>query len=103
MSGPQGSAVRVRVYADRPVAIGQLKLGDGERIPLDLEAPTELSVVLRVEGDNSYRVTLAGPDGFASTSDADYLIRVMASNTAQSAGVAQTRQSRPPEIPRHAP
>jgi hypothetical protein len=94
VSAPRGATVRVHVYADRPVAIGQLKLGDGERIPLALDKPTELSVVLRVEGDNSYRVVLAGPDGFASTSDVDYLIRAATSatsSTAASSGAVGTR------------
>jgi hypothetical protein len=91
VSAPRGTTVRVHVHADRPVAIGQLKLGDGERIPLALDTPTELSVALRVEGDNSYRVVLAGPDGFASTSDVDYLIRAATSNTAASSGAAGMR------------
>jgi hypothetical protein len=74
---PRGATVQLHIYADRPVAIGQLRLGDGERIPLALDTPTRLSVALRVEGDNSYRVILAGTDGFAGTGDIDYLIRAV--------------------------
>ena len=74
---PKGATVRVHVYTDRPVALGHLKLGDGERFPLAVDKPTELSVVLRVEGDNSYHVILAGTDGVISTGDIEYLIRAV--------------------------
>jgi hypothetical protein len=75
--GPPGTQVRVHVHTDRPAATGQLALEDGEKLPLSFEHATELTVVLRVQGDNVYRVALAGPDGLTSTDDSSHLIRVV--------------------------
>jgi hypothetical protein len=51
-------------------------LEDGQEFPLTLENATELTVVLRVEGDNAYRIALAGPDGLTSSDDGSHVIRV---------------------------
>jgi hypothetical protein len=74
--GPAGTEVRVRVHTDRAVATGQLALENSEAFPLTSSGATELTVVLRVEGDNSYRIALAGVDGLTSTDDSSHVIRV---------------------------
>lgn len=76
--GPPGTQVRVHVHTDRPAATGQLALENGEKFPLTFENATELTVTLRVEGDNAYRIALAGPDGLTSSEDTNHLIRVIA-------------------------
>jgi len=75
--GPPGTEVRVRVRTDRPAVTGELALAHGETFPLTLENANELTVMLRIEGDNSYRVALAGPDGLTSFDEASHVIRVL--------------------------
>jgi hypothetical protein len=74
--GPPDTQVRVHVQTDKPVETGELTLENGVSFPMTLDRTTELTVVLRVEGDNSYRIALAGPDGLTSTDDSRHLIRV---------------------------
>ena len=62
---PPGTDVRVHVFTDRPAATGEMALGDGKRLALTADAPTELSASLKVVDDNSYRVALADRDGMA--------------------------------------
>ena len=74
--GPRDTQVRVHVYTDKPVDTGELMLENQATFPLTLDTATKLTVVLRVEGDNAYRIALAGTDGLTSTDDSSHLIRV---------------------------
>ena len=81
---PSGTDVRISVHADRPVASGRLSLGRGNAVILQGEAPTVLSVGLKIVEDNSYRVALADADGLDSAGETEYFIRVL--------------EDRPPEV-----
>jgi hypothetical protein len=81
---PAGTDVRVHVFTDRPAATGSMALGDGKQIPLTAAKSNEFTTTLRVTDDNSYRIALADPDGFASPGDTEYFIR--------------TLEDRPPEV-----
>jgi hypothetical protein len=74
--GPRDTQVRLHVYTDKPVDTGELMLENRATFPFTLDTATELTVVLRVEGDNAYRIALAGADGLTSTDDSSHLIRV---------------------------
>jgi hypothetical protein len=74
---PAGTDVRVHVFTDRPAATGRMALGDGKQIPLTAAKSNEFTTTLRVTDDNSYRIALADPDGFASPGDTEYFIRTL--------------------------
>ncbi|HMJ86212.1 MAG TPA: DUF4175 family protein [Vicinamibacterales bacterium] len=74
---PPGTDVRVRVFTDRPAATGEMTLGDGKRLALTSEAPTELSTSLKVVDDNSYRVALVDREGMGTSGETEYFIRTL--------------------------
>ncbi|MGH2897170.1 MAG: DUF4175 family protein, partial [Solirubrobacteraceae bacterium] len=74
---PSGTDVRVRVFTDRPAATGEMTLGDGKRLALTADAPTEFSTMLKVVDDNSYRVALADREGTGNAGDTEYFIRTL--------------------------
>src|SRR5436190_3046371 len=74
---PPGTDVRVRVFTDRPAATGEMTLGDGKRLALTSEAPTELSASLKVVDDNSYRVALVDREGMGNSGETEYFIRTL--------------------------
>ena len=74
---PPGTDVRVRVFTDRPAATGEMTLGDGKRLALTSDAPTELSASLKVVDDNSYRVALADREGMGNSGETEYFIRTL--------------------------
>ena len=69
---------------DRPVAGGQMKLGDGRAIGLAADSPTLLTATLKVVLDDSYRVAVADREGLSDPGDTEYFIR--------------TLEDRPPEV-----
>ncbi|MGE0040227.1 MAG: hypothetical protein AB7H88_13690 [Vicinamibacterales bacterium] len=73
---PAGTAVRLTVTADKPIASGALVLDDGTRVPLDGREAV-LSGGLRVQEDGSYRVALADTDGLENPGDTEYFIRTL--------------------------
>ena len=81
---PAGTDVRVHVFTDRPVAAGELALGDGKPLALTPAQPTEFTADLKVVSDTSYRVALADREGLKSDADTEYFIR--------------TLDDRPPEV-----
>jgi Domain of unknown function (DUF4175) len=74
---PPGTDVRVRVFTDRPAATGEMTLGDGKRLALSSDAPTELSTSLKVVDDNSYRVALVDREGMGNSGETEYFIRTL--------------------------
>jgi hypothetical protein len=74
---PAGTDVRVWIHTDLPVSTGRLTLGDAKAVPLTVEAPTRLSAVLKMVGDNSYRVVVVDDEGLSNGSDTEYFIRVL--------------------------
>jgi Domain of unknown function (DUF4175) len=74
---PPGTDVRVRVFTDRPAATGEMTLGDGKRLALTSDAPTELSTSLKVVDDNSYRVALVDREGMGNSGETEYFIRTL--------------------------
>jgi hypothetical protein len=81
---PRGTDVRIRVQVDRAVAGGSLMLGRGTPLSLRTETPTTLFTTLKIEEDNSYRVSFADSEGKAGPGETEYFIRVI--------------QDRPPEV-----
>ncbi len=74
---PAGTDVRVRIHTDLPVSTGRLTLADAKAVPLALDAPTQLSTVLKIVRDNSYRVAVVDNEGLSNGSEAEYFIRVL--------------------------
>jgi hypothetical protein len=81
---PAGTEVALHVHVDRPTSSGQIALAEGQSIALARDGATELSASLKVVGDNSYRIAIAGVDGLTSRGDTEYFIR--------------TLEDRPPEV-----
>jgi hypothetical protein len=74
---PAGTDVRVRIHTDLPISTGRLTLGDAKAVPLTVEAPTRLFAVLKIVGDNSYRVAVVDDEGLSNGSETEYFIRVL--------------------------
>jgi len=74
---PEGTVVRLHVFADQPAATGQLSLSNGASINLASASPTEMTADTRVTQDGSYRITLRDSDGMADESQTEYFIRVL--------------------------
>ena len=53
------------------------ELGDGKRLALSSDAPTELSTSLKVVDDNSYRVALVDREGMGNSGETEYFIRTL--------------------------
>jgi len=76
--GP-GPGVHAGEIADA-AALGQRlerALGDGKRLALTSDAPTELSTSLKVVDDNSYRVALVDREGMGNSGETEYFIRTL--------------------------
>jgi hypothetical protein len=74
---PARTRVRLRVHADKPVAAGELTVGDTAAVPLRLAADGTAEAEIAVSRDDSYRVSLADRDGLHSGRGSQYFIRVM--------------------------
>jgi hypothetical protein len=74
--GPAGTAVRVRVHTDKPIADGQLALGT---TPLAMRRAGDrlLEADLVLKADGSYRISLADEDGLRADDHTEYYIRLM--------------------------
>lgn len=73
---PEGTAVTLRITADRPVDAGALVLGDGTRLPLGV-AGTQSTGQITVGADGSYRIAFTDDDGVEMPDDTEYFIRTM--------------------------
>jgi hypothetical protein len=74
---PAGTAVRLHVFADRPVATGRMSFSNGTSMELAAASPTEVTAALRITQDGSYRITLADRDGVTDGAQNEYFIRVL--------------------------
>jgi hypothetical protein len=74
---PAGTAVRLHVFADRPVATGRMSLSNSTSIDLAAASATELTGAMKVTADGSYRVTLADREGMTEGAPTEYFIRVL--------------------------
>ncbi len=73
---PAGTKVYLTINTDKPVANGQLRLGDGQAI--DLQGNNRvLTAALTVAKDGSYRVALNDIDGLKNDGDTEYFIRML--------------------------
>ena len=73
---PQGTRVRLRIEADKPIASGELSLSRA-RNSLSPSSPTAVFADLVLTKDDSYRVRLTDTDGLRSDADSEYFIRLM--------------------------
>lgn len=74
---PAGTAVRLRIQTDRPVARGALMMGGGAPVALRTAGSRTAEVDLVLAKNDSYRVSLADADGMRSRGDTEYFIRLM--------------------------
>ncbi|HEY7497663.1 MAG TPA: DUF4175 family protein [Vicinamibacterales bacterium] len=74
---PAGTAVRVRVHTDKPIASGSLALGGASTLPLARTGDRQLEGTLVLSRDDSYRVALEDADNLRSKGDTEYFIRIM--------------------------
>jgi len=74
---PTGTAIRLHIHTEHPVASGSLALFGGGSLPLTTVTPTELSAPLAVSADGSYRVKLADGGGLTNDAGTEYFIRVV--------------------------
>lgn len=81
---PAGTAVRVKIHTDRPVASGHLALAAGKRLPLQSDGATLVTEPMKIVEDDSYRIALTDREGLATAGDTEYFIR--------------TLEDRPPEV-----
>ena len=76
---PAGTAARLVVHTDKPVAEGALVLSDGRRVALaEAGGARRRAATLAVEGDGRYRVRVVDAHGLSNRDAADYLIRATA-------------------------
>ena len=74
---PAGTRVHLRVYADKPIARGELALGKSTHLSLQRSGDRTFETDLVLARDDSYRIRLADGDGLVSRDEAEYFIRVM--------------------------
>ncbi len=74
---PAGTAIRLHVFADRPVASGRMTLSNGTLIDLTARSPAEMSAEMKVTADGSYRIALADRDGETDGPQPEYFIRIL--------------------------
>jgi hypothetical protein len=74
---PADTAVRLHVFADRPVATGTMSLSNGTSIHLAAASATEMTASLKVTEDGSYRLALADREGVTDGTATEYFIRVL--------------------------
>ena len=73
---PAGTKVQLTINTDKPVAVGQLKLADGQAI--ELKGHNQVFTAdLTVAKDGSYRVALNDIDGLRNDGDTEYFIRML--------------------------
>ena len=72
---PAGTAARLVVHTDKPVAEGALALSDGRRVALDDAGDGRRTATLVVEGNGRYAVRVVDAHGLSNRDTADYLIR----------------------------
>jgi len=73
---PEGTAVTLRITADRAVGAGALVLADGTRVPLGVDG-TQSTGQLTVRTDGSYRIAFVDDDGVEMPDDTEYYIRTL--------------------------
>lgn len=73
---PAGTKVQLTITADKPVASGQLRLGDGTAVTLSGHNQV-LTGELVVARDGSYRVALNDIDGLSNDGGTEYFIRML--------------------------
>jgi len=73
---PAGTTVQLTINTDKPVANGQLRLGDGQLV--DLQGHNQVFTAdLTVAKDGSYRIALNDVDGLKNDGDTEYFIRML--------------------------
>ncbi len=73
---PEGTAVTLRITADRPVGASALVLGDGTRLALGVTGALATGQ-LTVSADGSYRIAFVDDDGVEMPDDTEYFIRTL--------------------------
>ncbi len=73
---PAGTRVQLTINTDKPVANGQLRLGDGQAIDLRGESRV-FTADMTVAKDGSYRIALNDIDGLKNDGDTEYFIRML--------------------------
>lgn len=73
---PEGTAVSLRITADRAVGASALLLADGTRLPLGV-AGRVASGGLTITADGSYRIAFVDDDGVEMPDDTEYFIRTL--------------------------
>ncbi|MBP6777695.1 MAG: hypothetical protein KA151_10625 [Piscinibacter sp.] len=73
---PEGTAVTLRITADRPVGASALMLGDGTRLALGVNGALATGL-LTVSADSSYRIAFVDDDGIEMPDDTEYFIRTL--------------------------
>lgn len=73
---PEGTAVTLRITADRPVGASALMLGDGTRVALGVTGAVATGA-LTVRADGSYRIAFVDDDGVEMPDDTEYFIRTL--------------------------
>jgi uncharacterized protein DUF4175 len=74
---PAGTAVRLHVFADRPVATGRMSLSNGASIDLAAASVMEMTAAMKITEDGSYRIALADREGVTEGAPTEYFIRVL--------------------------
>ena len=74
---PAGTRVSLRIQTDKPIANGELTLGQSPAVPLTLQEDCTVEAEVVLAKDDSYRIHLADEDGLTSRGEAEYFIRVM--------------------------
>jgi len=74
---PTGTAVRLRIHTEHPVAKGRLTLSGGGSIPLAAISTMELNASMTISADGSYRVRLVDRAGLDNDAGTEYFIRVV--------------------------
>src|SRR5215471_9423731 len=74
---PAGTAARLHILADRPVASGRMSLSNGKSIALTGVSLSEMTAATTIVEDGSYRITLADREGVTDVGQTEYFIRVL--------------------------
>ncbi len=73
---PAGTRVQLTITADKTIARGQLRLGDGNAVPMAGHNQV-MTADLVVSRDGSYRIALNDADGLSNEGDTEYFIRML--------------------------
>ncbi len=74
---PEGTRVRVRVHADKPVRSGALAMGSGTTAALSQAGEKALETTIQLAKNDSYRIALSDADDLRSSGETEYFIRLM--------------------------